>query len=149
MTTDGPATFRESLIDRTVRALDRRGKYLLAQLSSDDVLIMHLGMSGPFRVEHATDDAREPEKYDHVDIRLSSGGLVIFNDPRRFGVIDLVPSGHVGSPLGLGPEPLPDTRVRPSDRRARRHHAHTSESAPPSLARQRSPHARSGTLDDR
>lgn len=101
-----PAAFRESLIDRTVRSLDRRGKYLLAPLSSGDVLVMHLGMSGSFRVERQVADARSPEKHDHVDICLSSGAVVVFNDPRRFGVMDLVGASEVGAQLELGPEPL-------------------------------------------
>lgn len=103
-----PATFRDDLVDRTVRALERRGKYLLAQLSSGGVLVMHLGMSGSFRVERALDAAREPEKHDHVDIRLSSGAVIVFNDPRRFGVMDLVAGDELGGRFDLGPEPLSD-----------------------------------------
>lgn len=103
-----PAAFREGLIDLTVRSLDRRGKYLLAQLSSGDVLVMHLGMSGSFRVEQRAADARSPEKHDHVDICLSSGAVIVFNDPRRFGVMDLIAASEVGAQLELGPEPLSD-----------------------------------------
>ena len=103
-----PATLRDDLAGRTILGLDRRGKYLLATLSSGDVLVMHLGMSGSFRVEPHAHHAREPEKHDHVDIRLSSGARVVFNDPRRFGLMDLVRGADIGERLGLGPEPLSD-----------------------------------------
>jgi formamidopyrimidine-DNA glycosylase len=90
----------------TVRAVTRRGKYLLGDLSSGETLLMHLGMSGSIRVESGQ---VEPEPHDHVVFEMSSGATVIFNDPRRFGVLDLVPSAEIDRrpPLSaLGPEPL-------------------------------------------
>ena len=86
--------------------LARRGKYLLADLSSGETLVMHLGMSGAFRV-HDADAA--PEPHDHVVFALESGVQVSFNDPRRFGIMDLVPSTDLDRrpPLdAMGPEPL-------------------------------------------
>ncbi len=103
-----PENLRDNLVGQTVERLDRRGKYLLAPLSSGATLVMHLGMSGSFRIERVRASARQPEKHDHVDISLASGAIVVFNDPRRFGVMDLVVSGEVGERLGLGPEPLSD-----------------------------------------
>ena len=113
-----PAGFARRLRGQTVIALTRRGKYLLAGLSSGDTLVMHLGMSGSFRIE-ATSAARarrDPEgaleaRHDHVVFDMSSGQTVTFNDPRRFGVMDLVRAGR-GVRQGrsaldtLGPEPL-------------------------------------------
>jgi formamidopyrimidine-DNA glycosylase len=90
----------------TVRRLTRRAKYLLADLSSGDTLLMHLGMSGSFRIEPA-DHALTP--HDHVVFQLASGRAIVFNDPRRFGVMDLIPTADLDRrpPLaGLGPEPL-------------------------------------------
>ena len=101
-----PHEFDRRIVGATVRQLRRRAKYLLADLSSGDTLVMHLGMSGSFRVEPAN---HLPELHDHVVFDLSSGRSVVFNDPRRFGVMDLVPTAQVerSSPLaGLGPEPL-------------------------------------------
>src|SRR5918912_3638029 len=49
-----PERFAARLQDRTVTALGRRAKYLTAELSSGDVLVMHLGMSGRFLVRHGT-----------------------------------------------------------------------------------------------
>ena len=77
--------------------LDRRAKYLLASLSSGETLVVHLGMSGWFRVD-GLGRAGSPEfesgddrRHDHVVFRMSSGAVITFNDPRRFGLMDLVP----------------------------------------------------------
>src|SRR3978361_1789570 len=91
--------FIARLEGQTMTGLGRRGKYLLADLSSGDVLLMHLGMSGSFRVQHHG-KASEPGHYpharsgdhghDHVVFEMSSGATVTFNDPRRFGFMKLV-----------------------------------------------------------
>lgn len=101
-----PHEFDQRIAGATVLRLRRRAKYLLADLSSGDTLVMHLGMSGSFRVEPAN---HPPEVHDHVVFALSSGRSVVFNDPRRFGVMDLAPTDQIerSSPVaGLGPEPL-------------------------------------------
>ena len=103
-----PEDFSERLQGQTVRSLERRGKYLLAQLSSDDVLVMHLGMSGSFKLNT---DADVDSAHDHVVFRMSSGATVVFNDPRRFGFMDIIPADALPSGRGvslLGPEPLSD-----------------------------------------
>jgi formamidopyrimidine-DNA glycosylase len=110
-----PSNFAGRLKGRTLRALRRRGKYLLAELSSGETLLMHLGMSGSFRVDSNPDVAfgaghdDDPRRHDHVVFRMSSGATVTFNDPRRFGFMDLVPRRALDvHPLmrALGPEPL-------------------------------------------
>jgi formamidopyrimidine-DNA glycosylase len=113
-----PTGFTVRLEGRTVLGLGRRGKYLLADLSGGDVLLMHLGMSGSFRVTQA-DAAGVPgsyyhqragdDRHDHVVFHLSSGARVAFNDPRRFGSMKIVPRAQLDrEPLlaVLGPEPL-------------------------------------------
>jgi formamidopyrimidine-DNA glycosylase len=103
-----PDRFAERLTGQTVLELHRRAKHLLADLSSGETLLMHLGMSGDFRVEQAA-DARDLDKHDHVILRLASGAVVTFNDPRRFGSMDLVPTDQLTDhPVigALGPEPL-------------------------------------------
>jgi formamidopyrimidine-DNA glycosylase len=100
-----PGRFAARLKSRTVVRLDRRAKYLLAVLSSGDTLLMHLGMSGSFRI----DDSAGTGSHDHVVFRMSSGAFVTFNDPRRFGVMDLLtPRQLAAHPTlsRLGPEPL-------------------------------------------
>jgi formamidopyrimidine-DNA glycosylase len=113
-----PSDFAERLIGHTVHALNRRGKYLLAELSSREVLIMHLGMSGSFRVESfdqsdLSGDFSDPRsvasKHDHVVFAMSSGVTVVFNDPRRFGFMDVVSQAEISRHPALrvmGLEPL-------------------------------------------
>lgn len=113
-----PARFVERLEGQGIIQVRRRGKYLTVGLSSGEVLVMHLGMSGSFRIVGEHDDEttgpfasprHETSVHDHVLIHLSSGSTVIYNDPRRFGVMDLVSRGDLDRypPLaGLGPEPL-------------------------------------------
>jgi formamidopyrimidine-DNA glycosylase len=112
-----PAGFARRLRRQRVRALTRRGKYLLAALSSGDTLVIHLGMSGWLRAEPTAalkqrppDRDRDLEKrHDHVVFTMSSGMTVTFNDPRRFGVMDLVGADRRQGSSALdrmGPEPL-------------------------------------------
>ncbi len=75
-----PEPVRE-LVGRTVRAVRRRGKYLVLDCG-DHCLILHLGMSGSLRVVPASSP---PRLHDHVDLELGSGRVLRFNDPRRFG----------------------------------------------------------------
>jgi formamidopyrimidine-DNA glycosylase len=114
--------FEKRLTGKTVEGLGRRAKYLLADLSSGDVLMMHLGMSGSFRVSQNSNEAggggqiakyhHEKSKsaaHDHVVFHMSNGATVTFNDPRRFGSMKLVPRAKLDrEPLlrALGPEPL-------------------------------------------
>lgn len=106
-----PRRFRARLTDQIVTSLTRRAKYLLAELSSHETLIVHLGMSGSFRID-APDtavDTSEPDRHDHVVFRLSSGAIITFNDPRRFGLMTLLtPAQLARHPVlsRLGPEPL-------------------------------------------
>ena len=99
-----PLRFASRLEGTTVRALRRRGKYLVADLSSDATLVMHLGMSGSFDIRPA-----EPApfgKHDHVVFHMSSGKTVVFNDPRRFGSMWLLDERSPTPIALLGPEPL-------------------------------------------
>src|ERR1700726_2728115 len=113
-----PKDFARRLKGATVTGLGRRAKYLLADLSSGDVLVMHLGMSGSFHV-FAKERQNTPGAYyherskhvahDHVVFHMSSGAVVTFNDPRRFGSMKIVPRPQLDAePLlsRLGPEPL-------------------------------------------
>jgi formamidopyrimidine-DNA glycosylase len=113
-----PENFARRLEGATVERLERRAKYLLADLSSGDVLIMHLGMSGSFRVERPGGTYapggyyRAPPRHsahDHVVFHMSSGAIISFNDPRRFGMMKLLRRADLDKePLlhALGPEPL-------------------------------------------
>ncbi len=105
-----PPDFAARLTRQTVTALDRRGKYILARLASGDTLLIHLGMSGSFRIERGDPGPAPQDKHDHVVFGLASGARLVFNDPRRFGVLDLLAPGAESAVLALGPEPLDDAR---------------------------------------
>ena len=108
-----PERMAERLRDVTVLRLRRRSKYILADLSSGETLLIHLGMSGrilisgdPLGQFHR--DHPAPEKHDHVVFHMASGARVTFNDPRRFGAMDLfaTETGEGHKLLrDLGPEP--------------------------------------------
>src|SRR5579863_10477906 len=99
-----PKDFVQRLTGKTITGLGRRAKYLLADLSSGDVLIMHLGMSGSFHVfqesGRGSGRGKAPGNYyheqaqhtahDHIVFHMSSGAVVTFNDPRRFGSMKIV-----------------------------------------------------------
>jgi formamidopyrimidine-DNA glycosylase len=107
-----PPDFVARLTGHAIRSIDRRGKYLLVALSSGETLLVHLGMSGAFRTERPSRSGRvlaALDAHDHVVIGLSSGVVVTFNDPRRFGLMDLIRANEEHEALrGMGPEPLDD-----------------------------------------
>jgi formamidopyrimidine-DNA glycosylase len=110
-----PKDFAKRLQGHKVEGLGRRAKYLLAHLSSGEVLLMHLGMSGSFRVGKDTrpgiyhHERSKSAAHDHVVFHMSNGEVVTFNDPRRFGFMKLIPRDKLESEphlAPLGPEPL-------------------------------------------
>ena len=113
-----PKDFVARLEGQTVTGLGRRAKYILADLSSGEVLLMHLGMSGSFRVRAAGQEKTPGDflyerskaaAHDHIVFHMSNGGIATFNDPRRFGCMKLVARSRLDDePLlrSLGPEPL-------------------------------------------
>ena len=111
-----PPDFATRLERQLVRRVTRRAKYLLADLASGDVLLMHLGMSGSFRIasrsRRGTPEEVPYEIHDHVVFEMSNSRVVVFNDPRRFGFMTIVSADETTAHpvLGrLGPEPLART----------------------------------------
>lgn len=96
---------------KTLTSLIRRGKFLKATLSSNDVLHMHLGMSGRFSIDNGLtavynlNNSTNP-KHDHVIFEMSNGVIVTYNDPRRFGFMELIAPGEPSRLDKMGPEPL-------------------------------------------
>lgn len=109
-----PERFASRLQGRRVLDLRRRAKYLIADLDDEHSLIMHLGMSGSFRIDEATPGAFHHKRdksaaHDHVVFHLSHGKRVVYNDPRRFGYMLLIPTHEIDADKlfrGLGVEPL-------------------------------------------
>lgn len=109
-----PPRMAERLTGRRVQALRRRSKYILADLDSGETLLIHLGMSGRMLVSGDplgvfVHDHPAPEKHDHVVLEMETGARITFNDPRRFGAMDLMDTATAeGHKLlaALGPEPL-------------------------------------------
>lgn len=90
-----------------VKAVERRAKYILITMDNGYCLLVHLGMSGRMMVFSTA--PQELHKHDHVLFKLDDGQTVIFNDPRRFGLVIGAPCTEIAAhPLlaGLGPEPL-------------------------------------------
>jgi len=99
-----PQDLAEIISRRKVLSALRRGKYLILQFKHG-ALIIHLGMSGNLRI---VNKGLEAKKHDHVDLILSSGQILRFTDPRRFGAV-LWTTGPVEEHkllCDLGPEPL-------------------------------------------
>ncbi|HKU87735.1 MAG TPA: bifunctional DNA-formamidopyrimidine glycosylase/DNA-(apurinic or apyrimidinic site) lyase [Casimicrobiaceae bacterium] len=114
--------FAARLKGRRIASLRRRAKYLLADLDDGTILLMHLGMSGSFRIvtrgekdaKPVADDAvyykrGKLEAHDHVVFHLNGGTRIVYNDPRRFGFMLLIPQRDFAAhPMlaGLGSEPI-------------------------------------------
>tara|TARA_R110002049_G_scaffold44333_6_gene130213 strand:+ start:71214 stop:72014 length:801 start_codon:yes stop_codon:yes gene_type:complete len=109
-----PERMAERLTGQKVLLLRRRSKYILADMDGGESLLIHLGMSGrmlvsgdplgQFQHNHPT-----PEKHDHVVFHMANGARITFNDPRRFGAMDLLPTATAEQHkllAALGPEPL-------------------------------------------
>lgn len=116
-----PADFETRLNGALVHRLDRRGKYMTAPLSTGETLVMHLGMTGRFTVQRLRGEAKPGRfhrahdgdlAHDHVGfvMRGREGEVRIdYNDPRRFGFMDLVPTDNLECSRhfkDMGPEPM-------------------------------------------
>lgn len=109
-----PVGMSERLRNARIVALRRRSKYLLADLDTGETLLVHLGMSGRLLVDHAPLGAFHHEiapaaPHDHVILEMEGDVRVTFNDPRRFGAMDLMETAGQDTHwllAKLGPEPL-------------------------------------------
>ncbi len=109
-----PENMAERLSGQRVERLRRRSKYILADLSSGETLLIHLGMSGRMLVSgdplgQFVHDHPAAQKHDHVVFHMENGARITFNDPRRFGAMDLLETATAEQHkllAALGPEPL-------------------------------------------
>ena len=109
-----PVGMAGRLTGHKVLRLRRRSKYILADLDSGETLLIHLGMSGRMTVSgdplgRFVHDHPAVQKHDHVVLHMANGARITFNDPRRFGAMDLLQTATAEQHkllAGLGPEPL-------------------------------------------
>ena len=103
-----PKGLKKKMEGQKILNLTRRAKYILINLSSSEVLVIHLGMSGRMTIIPKGENY-EIEKHDHFIMTMKNGVQIIYNDPRRFGMIFLVGQDDIDSHKAfyhLGPEPL-------------------------------------------
>ncbi len=104
-----PTDFADRLTGNVCERLTRRSKYILLHFTDGLVMILHLGMSGKISLYNkASDSLPEPGKHDHL-IWETAGGLMMFNDPRRFGLVTFTSEAELPEHKlirHLGPEPL-------------------------------------------
>ncbi|HEY8190688.1 MAG TPA: bifunctional DNA-formamidopyrimidine glycosylase/DNA-(apurinic or apyrimidinic site) lyase [Micavibrio sp.] len=101
-----PKGLAAKLAGRKITRVARRAKYILVHLDSAQTLVLHLGMSGRILIQ---EEDYKPQKHDHFMIILEGGRKIVFNDPRRFGVVHLIDEDEMKTHsafLHLGPEPL-------------------------------------------
>ena len=104
------ADFAEAVAGRRIVNLSRRAKYLIFEFDGDDAMLVHLGMSGS--LTHRRDGFRADDfdpRHDHLEFSLDDASRLVFNDPRRFGMVRLVARADLASSAelkGIGPEPL-------------------------------------------
>src|ERR1700693_4769465 len=99
-----------AIAGRTIEAIGRRAKYLMIELSGDHLMMVHLGMRGslPHRRKNVGGEPFDP-RHDHVEFTFDDGSRLVYNDPRRFGLLKIVARGDLESIVelkGLGPEPF-------------------------------------------
>lgn len=102
-----PANLEKTLTGKTITHISRRAKYVLIHLDNKAVLVVHLGMSGSLVLYDKPQESYR--KHDHVIIELTPYALLVFHDPRRFGLMALTDEKSLHThPLfsGLGPEPF-------------------------------------------
>jgi formamidopyrimidine-DNA glycosylase len=103
-----PSVFSRKLRGSRIVAVNRRGKFILIELDSDRVLVVHLRMTGKFLV--LTPDDSLP-RHAHAIFYLDDDRRVVFRDQRQFGVMKLVVKSRLGKTKGiseLAPEPFSD-----------------------------------------
>jgi len=116
--------FKTRIEGTTLTRLTRRAKFLQAELSSGETLYMHLGMSGRFIIEgnsalsNFTHEHAANPKHHHVVFEMSSGTTITYNDPRRFGFMELIGEGEPYRLDHIGPEPLGNSFHGPALREA-------------------------------
>ena len=82
--------FEKSILNKRVLAVGRRSKYILLFLNNKTTLVLHLGMSGKINVKIENEIDYPAKKHDHLILSFDNGFILIYNDPRRFGFIEII-----------------------------------------------------------
>ncbi|MBL8645442.1 MAG: bifunctional DNA-formamidopyrimidine glycosylase/DNA-(apurinic or apyrimidinic site) lyase [Rhodospirillaceae bacterium] len=101
-----PPDLAQRLTGRRVERISRRAKYIIMELDKGPLVVAHLGMSGRMTT---VNQGAPLEKHDHVVFHLDNSMEVRFNDPRRFGLMTLVPKNELDAHKlfkGQGPDPI-------------------------------------------
>jgi formamidopyrimidine-DNA glycosylase len=101
--------FAVTIAGRKVEAIERRAKYLIFALSGGYRMLVHLGMSGSLSHRNSSDTSPFNPRHDHIEIALDDGSMLVYNDPRRFGLMKLYANSEFAGAIelrSLGPEPL-------------------------------------------
>jgi formamidopyrimidine-DNA glycosylase len=100
-----PSKLEQKLKNKKIVNISRRAKYIIIELDDEQSLVIHLGMSGRVTVTKNY----QAKKHDHLVLKLSNGHTMALNDPRRFGLVALIPTTEIDSDklfVKLGVEPL-------------------------------------------
>jgi len=104
------AELASTIAGRTIERISRRAKYLLLEVAGEQVMLVHLGMSGSLTHRwHGFNPGLFDPRHDHIEFALDDGSLLVYNDPRRFGLIKIIERAdlnNVAELKYLGPEPL-------------------------------------------
>jgi len=104
------AELASTIVGHRIERIERRAKYLLIEVAGGQVMLVHLGMSGSLTHRGRDfDPGPFDPKHDHVEFALDDGSVLVYNDPRRFGLIKVVAVASIGEVdelKHLGPEPL-------------------------------------------
>lgn len=103
-----PADIKETVENKKILSLHRRAKYILIILEGDYSIAIHLGMSGSIKIVQGG-QGYDLQKHDHFEMTLSNATRIIYNDPRRFGMIFTLQHSQMPTHKAfehLGPEPL-------------------------------------------
>jgi formamidopyrimidine-DNA glycosylase len=104
------AELASAIAGRTIERIGRRAKYLLIEVAGNQVMLVHLGMSGSLtHRRHGFDPGPFNPRHDHIEFALDDGSMLVYNDPRRFGLLKIVARADLSNVTELkylGPEPL-------------------------------------------
>jgi formamidopyrimidine-DNA glycosylase len=102
--------FGQQIIGASIQGISRRAKYLVIELDGERLMLVHLGMSGSLtHRSNGADFGTFDRRHDHVVFHLDDRSRLVYNDPRRFGLIRLLARAELESTeelAGIGPEPF-------------------------------------------